>query len=201
MLVGELGGAEVKMEKVKPRSWSWKRVLAIGAVLSLPVVGANVGWAQDRDEASQSSIDKYRLFCVDDEGNRHEATFEILRFMPGGYLGVLTDETRDGGAFVERVLENSPAKQAGLREKDVIVGLEGETISRTWDLIHGVMAHQPGEQVEIEFLRDGRRESVRVELSDRDLGVSERADKRLRAHLDSHDMKVSCSLIRQMDAL
>jgi S1-C subfamily serine protease len=111
-----------------------------------------------------------------------------------GYLGVesLTiwpqladrlDLDVDTGALVQRVVEDSPAEDAGIEAGDdqitfqgqdditiggdLIVGVNGEEFTREHDLADEISDHSAGDQVRLTLLRDGERRTVRVELGRR----------------------------------
>ncbi len=95
-----------------------------------------------------------------------------------GWLGVtLQDVTsamaraldldRAEGALVGSVQEDSPADEAGLEEGDVIVGFAGNEVDDASDLVALVRATEPGDEVEIEVLRDGHRRTLEVEIGER----------------------------------
>lgn len=87
------------------------------------------------------------------------------------------------GARVTDVLEGGPAEEAGLREGDVITHLDGQSLSepieseaeQTFDLDGSIPAQrllalardlEPGQSVEIQYLRDGQRQTTMVEAED-----------------------------------
>jgi serine protease DegQ len=91
------------------------------------------------------------------------------------YLGVVpmpvTDELRgsfelavEEGAIVQSVTAGSPAGRAGLRAGDVIVEMGGEPIRTVEDLYSAIRSRDPGEGVEVTFVRDGERRTVEVTL-------------------------------------
>jgi predicted metalloprotease with PDZ domain len=89
------------------------------------------------------------------------------------YLGVrLEEETEhsEGGARVTRVVDESPAADAGLREGDIIVGFDGETIRGPVGLTKQIHAKKPGDTVSVTVIRDGREMPLEVELGNRAAG-------------------------------
>ncbi len=91
------------------------------------------------------------------------------------YLGVklqpLTPELRkyfgvkeDLGVLVASVKKNSPAEDAGIRAGDVIIRMDRRRIRSIRD-VHRVLAFfEPGEEIEIRIIRDGKEKSVKVKL-------------------------------------
>jgi serine protease Do len=85
-----------------------------------------------------------------------------------GWLGVgvqpVTPDLADAleleteqGALVSQVEPGGPAAQAGIERGDVIVRFGGVPIERTRDLPRAVAAAEPGSDVKVELLREGKR--------------------------------------------
>ena len=69
------------------------------------------------------------------------------------------------GAAIREVVPNSPASQAGLKELDVIVEMDGVKIETVIDLRkHLYNKKKIGEQMRIEFYRNGKREEATMKL-------------------------------------
>jgi len=88
----------------------------------------------------------------------------------GPYLGVHIEEDVDspeGGARITDVVDESPARRAGLEEGDVIVAFDGSTIRGPVGLTKQIRSREAGDRVTIVVVRDGKRRSVEVELGDR----------------------------------
>ena len=111
-----------------------------------------------------------------------------------GYLGVETltiwpqlaerlDLGAETGALVQDVVDGSPAEDAGVEAGtdeisfqgqteiatggDLIVGVDGEELTRRHDLADEISAHTTGERVRLTLLRDGERRTIEVELGRR----------------------------------
>jgi putative serine protease PepD len=71
-----------------------------------------------------------------------------------GFLGVGLAERTDGGqgAIISSVQPNSPASLAGIRENDIVLS------------VAAIRDASPGQTVEIELLRDGKRMTVKAKL-------------------------------------
>ncbi|NIP77709.1 MAG: PDZ domain-containing protein, partial [Gemmatimonadetes bacterium] len=65
------------------------------------------------------------------------------------------------------VREGSPADQAGLRQGDIIVSLGGMEVADLYGLTDALRAHEPGDTVVIEWLRDGERMRAETTLTAR----------------------------------
>ncbi|MDQ4049878.1 MAG: trypsin-like peptidase domain-containing protein [Actinomycetota bacterium] len=88
-----------------------------------------------------------------------------------------------GGALIVEVEEGSPADEAGLgaggrkidfqgqqdipEDGDVVVAVDGRRLTRTIDLADLISAHDAGDRVEVEVVRDGKRREVTVKLAER----------------------------------
>lgn len=66
------------------------------------------------------------------------------------------------GVLVRSVEESGPAASAGLRARDVIVALDGRAIASVADLHRRLGVDAIGARLEIEYLRDGKRERARI---------------------------------------
>lgn len=100
-----------------------------------------------------------------------------LRITRRPMLGVLIEEEVtadrsaghgvDHGLRLSGVVQGMGAENAGLSSKDVIVGLGGRPVRTFADLLAAVSAHRAGDQVEVQFYREGQPHSAPMELSGR----------------------------------
>jgi serine protease Do len=95
-----------------------------------------------------------------------------------GYLGIQTEEvTRENfskfglakvqGVAVEKVLENSPAAQAGVEAGDVILKFDGEEVSSVRKLMRLINEVAPDHEVVLIVSRGGREREIGVTLGKR----------------------------------
>ena len=68
------------------------------------------------------------------------------------------------GATILEVQDGTPAAEAGLREGDRIVAVEGKLVPDGVSLIVAIRTHRPGETIELTIIRDGRERAVEIEL-------------------------------------
>lgn len=95
-----------------------------------------------------------------------------------GFLGVyiedLSDELREAlvykgdGAFVQNVVDDSPAEKAGIEASDIIVKYGGKSVENASDLRKLIKKTKPGEEVELILVREGKEKSVTAKIGDMD---------------------------------
>ena len=71
------------------------------------------------------------------------------------------------GALLGSIEAGSGAADAGLQTDDIIVEVEGDPIDSMTDLVVAVRQFQPGDTVEVVYLRDGQRRTASVTLGER----------------------------------
>lgn len=76
------------------------------------------------------------------------------------------DNKIDAGVMIVDVVDDSPADMAGLREDDIITGIDGRKIEDTGDLYRNIRDHKPGDKITLAYLRNGKSEKVDVELGE-----------------------------------
>ncbi|GIU85529.1 MAG: hypothetical protein KatS3mg009_0044 [Acidimicrobiia bacterium] len=135
------------------------RVVGINTAIASPDYSNNVGFAISISSA-KPVIDALR------EGREPQVAF----------LGVSTEDVTprladeigvERGAVVATVTAGSAAADAGLEPKDVIVEIDGSPVDEALDVVSAVRSHQPGDRLEITFVRDGDRRTVTVTLGER----------------------------------
>jgi Do/DeqQ family serine protease len=84
------------------------------------------------------------------------------------YFGL--DEVR--GVLVQGVEEGSPAAEAGIRQGDILLAIDGEPLESAGDLQQEVAERSPGDDVVLEVLREREAREVRVGLEEMDLDVA-----------------------------
>lgn len=76
------------------------------------------------------------------------------------------------GVYVNAVLPDGSAKEAGIREGDVIVGVNGTTVNTAPELQEQIGQKRPGDIVSVDIIRDGRSRSVKVPLKNKNGNTS-----------------------------
>ncbi|MDN3205568.1 S1C family serine protease [Algoriphagus sediminis] len=78
------------------------------------------------------------------------------------------DLSVDQGVYVAGVNEGSGGAEAGLQEGDVIIGIDGRETLNVATLQEMVARKRPGDQVEVDFIRDGEKMSAKATLKNFD---------------------------------
>nr|MBC7245456.1 PDZ domain-containing protein [Chloroflexota bacterium] len=68
------------------------------------------------------------------------------------------------GALVTKVVDGSPADQAGIHVGDVIIAVDGKRVEGENTLGQIIRSYRPGDGIEITLWRGGRERSVKVKL-------------------------------------
>ena len=79
------------------------------------------------------------------------------------YFGLKNRE----GALVGKVTENSPAKEAGIKEGDIIINFDGKSIKNTNDLVSAVTKTEVNKEVNISLIRDTKTFNLKIKTEQR----------------------------------
>jgi serine protease Do len=107
----------------------------------------------------------------------------------GGVIGILLSE-QSGEASIEQVMPKFPAEAAGLKAKDVITQINGQSVPNTMELRTLMRRHRPGETIKLTIKRGQQTFEVAVtmippaspaldrqrQMNSMGVGVSDRAD-------------------------
>ena len=123
--------------------------------------GAFVGYSF----AVPSNIAKKVVQDLMEFGNVQKAMLGVI----GGELDSKVAQNLDikntEGFYVSDVSENSGAQKAGLKEKDIIIQMDGVKISTYADLTGFLRTKRPNDKVNVKYIRNGEERSVQVTLS------------------------------------
>jgi putative serine protease PepD len=83
-----------------------------------------------------------------------------------GYLGIALGDRTDGGsgAVITEVQADSPAEKAGLKVKDIVVAINGTTVTGQGSLIAVIRDASPGDKVTLTIDRDGIKKTLSATL-------------------------------------
>jgi serine protease Do len=83
------------------------------------------------------------------------------------FIGIqMLDEEDDGGVLITEVLENTPAKEARLREDDIIVKLDDLQIRNRSALVEAIGKYTPGSEIALTVKRKEKEMVVKLVLAD-----------------------------------
>jgi S1-C subfamily serine protease len=95
---------------------------------------------------------------------------------------VIPEDLPKPKATVIEVDADSPAEEAGLREGDVILSIDGETVGSPQDVVRAVTAQEPGDKLMMKILRPGEAGDGDEEL-ELSITLGEHPDDEVRAYL------------------
>ncbi len=144
-------------------------VLASGAVLALGAAAADAAppekaQEQDREvrvivvEGDEPDGGRVRIVCKDGDCDTNAGR--------RAFLGVHVEDSPEGTRIVGLV-EDSPAAKAGLQEGDIVVALDDKPVRGPASLTARLREYEPGSEVTVEVLREGKPERVKVTLGER----------------------------------
>ena len=73
---------------------------------------------------------------------------------------------RRKGALISEVMKASPAEKAGMKQGDVIIGIDGEPVQNTSSMRFQVSEVMPGNTMKVKVLRDGKEKVFTVVAGD-----------------------------------
>lgn len=105
---------------------------------------------------------------MDEHGEHHNFHFEHKGDnSKRAFLGVAPADYEEDGVKIGRVIENSTAEAIGLEKGDIIYALNGEEIDDFEDLAEQLREAKPGDNVSVEFERDGKKMKLEGVLKSR----------------------------------
>lgn len=106
---------------------------------------------------SQKSILRYIKVGGNQQSKLEGRTFRI-------YLGTIPDYTQEGvkGVKISGTSKESPADLAGLKEKDIVIELDGKKIENLYDYVYLLQSIQPNKETSITVLRQGEEIKLRI---------------------------------------
>lgn len=85
---------------------------------------------------------------------------------PKAMLGVYTEKD-EKGARISQVVDNSPAEKAGLAKGDIITKAGDKNITDPSSLSDAIGDLKPGDEIELQYLRNNKRKKAKVILGER----------------------------------
>ena len=133
------------------------------------VIGVSVATAGGADNISFAvpiNVVKEALDNFNQTGKFERAFLGVRYKMISKELAILNEVPE--GAYIVEVLEGSPASKAGITSGDIIMKLNGESVSdTTGGLAKLIQEKKIGETVEIDYWREGETKKSKVKLEER----------------------------------
>ena len=145
----------------KPKRVLWIVVAVLGACLVFglgAIVGGGAALGLTRARSCESMRPSVRTWMLP-----REMPHQDFPMRPGRDLMGF-----QAGAMIVEVVPDSPAARAGLREGDILVALDGESLDGTGDLAAMIALHKPGDEVVVEVAEMG----VRLGMESREVTVT-----------------------------
>jgi len=120
----------------------------------------------------------------------HKVVEDLMKYgiVQRGYLGVMIrgvdgklakekDLNVTEGVYIDSLLENGAAEDAGIEEGDVVIEVEGIKVKSAPELQEVIGRQRPGDEIVLKVNRDGKEKQISVKLKNRD-GKSELVTKK-----------------------
>ncbi len=121
---------------------------------------------QPTEETVENLMAEKETIFKDLESFRNQAYFNTDRMNERPILGVYENKNvHADGLVIESVIPGKGAAAAGLREGDVVTKVDGKTITDSRALINALESHATGDQVKVNYIRDGRTMKTVLTLS------------------------------------
>jgi serine protease Do len=114
---------------------------------------------------------------------------------PRAQLGVVT-ESDDKGVRIKEVMKESAAAKAGLAEGDIITTVSGKNVDDPEELADVINDKDPGEEVEIAYIRNKKTQKVKVKLGESKVSANRRPSNPPRTQFYFNDDAIPHALDR-----
>ncbi len=108
------------------------------------------------------------------------------------------------GALVAQVLPDSPAKEYGMQEGDVIVAVDGNVIDTVYDLLREINKKKVGQKARVDVIRDRVKKSIDIKIGKRPVSVDLEGEQDFESTEDiakwrgMHAMGISKEIAREL---
>lgn len=92
-------------------------------------------------------------------------------------IALAPNDSNEEGAVVSEVTDGSAAADAGVKQGDVIVRINGNKVADAEDVVYSVRASQPGDEMTLTVLHDGKESDIKVVLGGEDTWTTEITDE------------------------
>ncbi len=144
----------------------------LGQVIGVNTVIERGTQSNDPFGASQSVVAEGLGFAIPSATVRSVVS-RLVQNKPPAYFGVTYHEITEQdstfynlptGAYLNSVTPNSPASAAGLRPRDIILAIDGQRLSDTYQLQQVIAEHDPGQHLRLKVWRTAKVFTTNVTL-------------------------------------
>ncbi|MBW3597876.1 MAG: PDZ domain-containing protein [Planctomycetes bacterium] len=142
------------------------RLRIVSAAIGGMLLGAPL-WAQQEEPDAPPAAEQAQPPEQDEQREdrpRRQPDEQPQQAEQRGALGVLLGEADAEGVLVRGVARNSAAAEAGIRPGDRIASVNDQKVASPQDLSRSIERMNPGDQVTLGVIRDGRRMNVEATL-------------------------------------
>ena len=79
-----------------------------------------------------------------------------------------SSESIQPGAYVTEIIDGTGAEVAGLQAGDIIYEIDDEPVDDVQELVETILSKDVGDEIKVEYLRDGKKKKVQARLGDRE---------------------------------
>ena len=163
---------------------TWAMLASLASALALPAHAAEPtpqqrATLEKQLKDAQTRLDAAARDVADLSGQLYggDARHDVLKFREGmsgprgAMLGINiggSEQARADGVEIMSVSPSGPAEAAGLRKGDLITAVDGKALRKTDDrsagrqLVEHLRGVEPGQNVKLEYLRDGKKQTASV---------------------------------------
>ncbi|NMB57411.1 PDZ domain-containing protein [Candidatus Beckwithbacteria bacterium] len=132
------------------------------------VIGVNVATSVGAEGISFSipiNVIKEAITNFNETGKFERAFLGVKYKMISRDLSILNEIPE--GAYLVEVVDNSPASKAGLKQGDIVIKIDGQSLSNVeGGLAKLISSKKIGDNISIEYWRNGQKQTVDVKLGD-----------------------------------
>ena len=173
--VGDESGSQVTMDGLMQTDASINAGNSGGPLLNSAgqVIGINSAKAQSGEGlgfAIPINTAKPIVNEIKSKGEFKRSYIGIKGVSVADYLQAYPDTKfgTDTGVYVVQIYTDSPAAKAGMKEGDIITGLNDKKVDTMTQLISSLFEYRPGDKVKLSVMRDGRTVTMDITLTTMD---------------------------------
>ncbi|HEV3203287.1 MAG TPA: PDZ domain-containing protein [Gemmataceae bacterium] len=175
---GEDGGGGAKLTQITPESPAAKAGLKEGDVIKAIDKKDITGYATLTEQLrTHKPGDKITLTVVRDNKTLEITVTLATRPRTGGpgagpgqvggamLLGAFGEDAEEGGVYVNRIVPDSAAAKAGIKEGDVIKALEKKDVAGFRNLVEQLRERKEGDQITLQIVRENQTRQIQATLT------------------------------------